>query len=83
MADDTTFNFWKAINTQLVMHPHGDFNRDNAGWWDKPEGKEAALAADKLFHEKYKSNPLVQAIWKQFEMGVFLYRLCKTLRVRT
>ncbi|RCN48273.1 hypothetical protein ANCCAN_05688 [Ancylostoma caninum] len=42
MADDTTFNFWHAVNPFLVMHPSGDLHRNSGIWWTAP----VALSAD-------------------------------------
>ncbi|EYC01543.1 hypothetical protein Y032_0106g3749 [Ancylostoma ceylanicum] len=70
MADDSTFNFWHGINPFVVMHPSGDLYRNTGEWWKEPVGMEAALMANKLFTDIYKSDDTVQAIWHQFERGL-------------
>ncbi|KAL6737604.1 hypothetical protein Aduo_011231 [Ancylostoma duodenale] len=70
MADDATFNFWNGINPMKVMHPSGNLHNRTDGWWTRPVGMEAALAARKLFEQKYKFDPAVQATWQQFDKGL-------------
>ncbi|EYC30953.1 hypothetical protein Y032_0004g1870 [Ancylostoma ceylanicum] len=72
MADDATFNFWNGIKPHRVMHPSGNLHHKADGWWNRPNGMEAALAARELFEQKYKFDPSVQAIWQQFERGLKL-----------
>ncbi|KAL6737602.1 hypothetical protein Aduo_011229 [Ancylostoma duodenale] len=70
MAEDATFNFWNGINPLKDMHPSGNLNHRTDGWWTRPIGTEAALSARKLFEQKYKFDPSVQAIWQQFDRGL-------------
>ncbi|EYC01575.1 hypothetical protein Y032_0106g3764 [Ancylostoma ceylanicum] len=69
MADDTTFNFWNAINLDAVLHPIGHTHSNGEGWWDDPAGSEAAKKTVRLFEEVYKEDPKVQVTWKKFTKG--------------